>query len=158
MKTNLIVFGTRPEAIKMAPLVLAFKKDNTFHTKVCVTAQHREMLDQVLEKIKSEALAFKANKSKDPVIACMGLAFKPDIDDLRESPALFVSESLEKQGFNVLAVEPNLSENKDRKLTNYNRAVNQADIIVYLVAHNEFNNLEIDSKKTVLDFCGVLKK
>tara|TARA_B100001063_G_scaffold45951_1_gene39694 strand:- start:973 stop:2094 length:1122 start_codon:yes stop_codon:yes gene_type:complete len=49
MKTNLIVFGTRPEAIKMAPLVLAFKKDNTFHTKVCVTAQHREMLDQVLD-------------------------------------------------------------------------------------------------------------
>ena len=88
----------------------------------------------------------------------MGLAFKPDIDDLRESPALFVKESLEKQGFNVLAVEPNLSENKDRKLTNYNYAVNQADIIVYLVAHNEFNNLEIDSKKIVLDFCGVLKK
>ena len=49
MKTNLIVFGTRPEAIKMAPLVLAFKKDRTFNTKICVTAQHREMLDQVLD-------------------------------------------------------------------------------------------------------------
>ncbi len=49
MKTNLIVFGTRPEAIKMAPLVLAFKKNKSFITKVCVTAQHREMLDQVLE-------------------------------------------------------------------------------------------------------------
>ena len=112
----------------------------------------------VLEKIKNQALAFKVDQSKDPVIACMGLAFKPDIDDLRESPALFVTESLEKQGFKVLPVEPNLSENKDRKLTSYNDAVNQADIIVYLVAHNEFNNLEIDSKKIVLDFCGVLKK
>jgi len=49
MKTNLIVFGTRPEAIKMAPLVLAFKKNTTFNTKICVTAQHREMLDQVLD-------------------------------------------------------------------------------------------------------------
>ncbi len=49
MKTNLIVFGTRPEAIKMAPLVLAFKKDRSFNTKICVTAQHREMLDQVLD-------------------------------------------------------------------------------------------------------------
>ncbi len=48
MKTNLIVFGTRPEAIKMAPLVKAFIADSTFNTKVCVTAQHREMLDQVL--------------------------------------------------------------------------------------------------------------
>ena len=49
MKKNLIVFGTRPEAIKMAPLVKAFLKDDSFETKVCVTAQHREMLDQVLE-------------------------------------------------------------------------------------------------------------
>tara|TARA_R110002124_G_scaffold17532_3_gene73369 strand:+ start:241103 stop:242236 length:1134 start_codon:yes stop_codon:yes gene_type:complete len=49
MKKNLIVFGTRPEAIKMAPLVKTFLKDDSFETKVCVTAQHREMLDQVLE-------------------------------------------------------------------------------------------------------------
>jgi len=50
MKKILIVFGTRPEAIKMAPLVKEFEKHtNDFQTKVCVTAQHREMLDQVLE-------------------------------------------------------------------------------------------------------------
>lgn len=50
MKKLLIVFGTRPEAIKMAPLVQEFKKyPEIFDTKVCVTAQHREMLDQVLE-------------------------------------------------------------------------------------------------------------
>jgi UDP-N-acetylglucosamine 2-epimerase (non-hydrolysing) len=48
-KKNLIIFGTRPEAIKMAPLVKEFQKHtHTFETKVCVTAQHREMLDQVL--------------------------------------------------------------------------------------------------------------
>ena len=46
---NLIIFGTRPEAIKMAPLVHQFEKQSdTFITKVCITAQHREMLDQVL--------------------------------------------------------------------------------------------------------------
>lgn len=50
MNKILIVFGTRPEAIKMAPLVKEFEKNNhIFHMKVCVTAQHREMLDQVLE-------------------------------------------------------------------------------------------------------------
>ena len=49
-KKILLVFGTRPEAIKMAPLVKEFQKDTiNFETKVCVTAQHREMLDQVLE-------------------------------------------------------------------------------------------------------------
>jgi UDP-N-acetylglucosamine 2-epimerase (non-hydrolysing) len=49
MKKNLIVFGTRPEAIKMAPLVRAFLNNPNFITKICVTAQHREMLDQVLD-------------------------------------------------------------------------------------------------------------
>lgn len=50
MKKILIIFGTRPEAIKMAPLVKAFQKEKTsFETKVCVTAQHRQMLDQVLD-------------------------------------------------------------------------------------------------------------
>jgi len=48
MKKNLIIFGTRPEAIKMAPLVNQFIADSRFETKVCVTGQHREMLDQVL--------------------------------------------------------------------------------------------------------------
>src|SRR5690606_8575380 len=47
---NLIIFGTRPEAIKMAPLVKEFQnRSEDFDTKVCITAQHREMLDQVLE-------------------------------------------------------------------------------------------------------------
>ena len=50
MKKILIVFGTRPEAIKMAPLVKEFQEDTiNFEIKVCVTAQHREMLDQVLD-------------------------------------------------------------------------------------------------------------
>ena len=49
MKKVLLVFGTRPEAIKMAPLVKAFEKELNIESRVCVTAQHREMLDQVLE-------------------------------------------------------------------------------------------------------------
>ena len=50
MTKNLIIFGTRPEAIKMAPLIKEFMlHGDIFETKVCVTAQHREMLDQVLD-------------------------------------------------------------------------------------------------------------
>jgi UDP-N-acetylglucosamine 2-epimerase (non-hydrolysing) len=49
IKKVLTVFGTRPEAIKMAPLVHSLNNNHTFDAKVCVTAQHREMLDQVLE-------------------------------------------------------------------------------------------------------------
>ena len=49
MKKILIIFGTRPEAIKMAPVVLRLKEAGAFQVKVAVTAQHRQMLDQVLE-------------------------------------------------------------------------------------------------------------
>lgn len=51
MVRNLVIFGTRPEAIKMALLIKAFKKIEGYETQVCVTAQHREMLDQVLNFI-----------------------------------------------------------------------------------------------------------
>lgn len=50
MKRVMLVFGTRPEAIKMVPLVKAFQEDKEhFETRVCVTGQHRELLDQVLQ-------------------------------------------------------------------------------------------------------------
>lgn len=55
VKKILTVFGTRPEAIKMAPLVLALAADERIDAKLCVTAQHREMLDQVLELFEIEA-------------------------------------------------------------------------------------------------------
>lgn len=55
MKKVLVVFGTRPEAIKMAPLIKKLEQEPTFQVKVCVTAQHREMLDSVLEVFKIEA-------------------------------------------------------------------------------------------------------
>ncbi len=48
MKKILFIFGTRPEAIKMAPLVIKFRESKNYDIKVCVTAQHREMMDQVL--------------------------------------------------------------------------------------------------------------
>src|ERR1700737_3372719 len=48
LKKLLVVFGTRPEAIKMSPLILALKESRQFDVRVCVTAQHRSMLDQVL--------------------------------------------------------------------------------------------------------------
>ena len=52
---TLCVFGTRPEAIKMAPLALALAADPRFEARLCVTAQHREMLDQVLDALRARA-------------------------------------------------------------------------------------------------------
>lgn len=107
----------------------------------------------VIERILSEAKAFEDKHGKAPTIACMGLAFKPNIDDLRESPALEVFQALQKAGTEVLAVEPNLKQHKSIHLTDYHQAAETADVIIYLVAHNEFKQLKPNG--AVLDFCGV---
>ncbi|GIU00537.1 UDP-N-acetyl-D-mannosamine dehydrogenase [Sulfurovum sp. TSL6] len=107
-----------------------------------------------IEKIKNAALAFENENGRKAKIACMGLAFKPDIDDLRESPALYITRRLIADGLEVLAIEPNISEHKDFDVVNYNEAVEKADVIVFLVAHKEFKDLKIFGKETI-DFCGI---
>ncbi len=110
----------------------------------------------VIEKIRSTALQFELDNNRKPNIALMGLAFKPDIDDLRESPALLVADTLLSNGkYNLLLVEPNLEENLKYDLTDYREMNGRADIVSYLVAHKEFKGLEFEC--TVLDFCGIKK-
>ena len=106
-------------------------------------------------KVKSTALQFKIDNGRDAVIACMGLAFKPNIDDLRESPALHVAEELAKDGFNILFVEPNLKTSEKFNLTSITEAKDSCDIMVFLVAHKEFKGLNGKIQMQVLDFCGV---
>ena len=112
----------------------------------------------VVEKIKNEALAFEIRKKRKPVVAAMGLAFKPNIDDLRESPALYVAEKLKESGVDVVEVEPNLNNGKRKGTVPYKDAVEDADIIVFLVAHKVFGSMDIAKERVVLDFCGVTRK
>jgi len=105
----------------------------------------------VVEKIKNQVLQFEKDNERVPTIACMGLAFKPDIDDLRESPALYISENL-SQSLNVVVVEPNIESHNFLLLVPHSEGL-KADICVYLVAHNQFNVDDI--KENDLDFCGL---
>ena len=109
----------------------------------------------VIEKIKNAALKFEAQNDRKAKVACMGLAFKPDIDDLRESPALYIARRLKSDGLEILAVEPNIESHKEFEIVDYKDAMEQADIVTFLVAHKEFKNLDIE---TYLDFCGALKQ
>jgi len=111
------------------------------------------------ERVVNEILKFNLAKNRKPVVAMMGLAFKPNIDDLRESPAKhIVSKVLESShDAEILIVEPNVQEHDVYKLTNYQEAFEKADIVVYLVAHNEFKTLPRNTEKLVLDFCGIFK-
>ncbi len=111
----------------------------------------------VAEKIRNAKLNFELEHGRKAALAVMGLAFKPNIDDLRESPAKYIAQKVveDANGEQVFIVEPNIGEHPLYKLADYKEAVEKADIIAFLVAHDEFKTLDIADDKIVLDFCGV---
>ena len=112
------------------------------------------------EKVVNAILRFELENGRKPVVAMMGVAFKPDIDDLRESPAkAIISKVMQSAGNSpILVVEPNVAEHNVFKLTPYKEAYAQADIAVFLTAHTPFRSLEWDDRKIILDFCRIFKR
>ena len=117
----------------------------------------------VLGKIDKAVKAIGKNKS-DLKIACLGLSFKPDIDDLRESPALSIAGKIGLMGFSELfLVEPNISSIPDKlkgesiSITSADKAIKAADIVVLLVDHTPFKkmDLEVLSGKQIVDTRGI---
>lgn len=112
------------------------------------------------EKVKNAMLEFELKNHRKPVVAMMGLAFKPNIDDLRESPAKHIVAKVMQSCNNaeILVVEPNVKEHNVFKLTDYKDAYEKADIVVFLTAHDPFKVLPWRYDKVILDFCGIYKK
>lgn len=112
------------------------------------------------EKIQNEMLKFELKKGRKPCVAMMGLAFKPNIDDLRESPSKYIVTKVMQACNNadILVVEPNVETHNVFKLTDYQEAYDKADIVVFLTAHDPFKTLTWSDDKVILDFCGIFKK
>ena len=110
------------------------------------------------EKVQNEMLKFELEHHRKPIVAMMGLAFKPNIDDLRESPAKYIVTKVMQScnNANILVVEPNVKNHNVFKLTDYNEAYDKADIVVFLTAHDSFKSLPRCEYKIVLDFCGTV--
>lgn len=114
----------------------------------------------VIEKIKNQAIMFEMQNGRKAVVSCMGLSFKPNIDDLRESPALEIFHKVSQENIKVLAVEPNISILENAQLVSINEGLDCADIICFLVNHDEFKELINSSlldNKIVLNFTGIGK-
>ena len=95
-----------------------------------------------VEKIQNEISKFEIQNRKKPIIAICGLAFKPNIDDLRESPAVFIAEKIKRSYPEdmVYFVEPNIKTHGSFKISSWVEAKIKADLHFILVAHNEFKN------------------
>jgi len=130
-----------------ANMIAASRKINNYKSFWCA------------EKVKTAVLEFKLKEGREPKVALMGLAFKPDIDDLRESPAKYIAQKVMQSANNaeLMIVEPNVKEHNVFKLTHYKEAYDQADIVAFLVNHKEFKGLANSENKVILDFCGVNK-
>lgn len=115
----------------------------------------------VTNKISSEIELATIQLNKEPVIGCFGLTFKPNIDDIRESPAMMIFNLLKERGFNVKGIDPNLENTENiGDLISLENAFNDIDIFVILVKHNQFLDPSFTDKlklKNYLDFCGLLE-
>ncbi len=112
----------------------------------------------VIDQIKIAVADASARTGRKPKVACLGLAFKPDIDDLRESPAVHVGTALQAQGYDVVAVEPNIQSHDKFALVTLEDALESADVVAILVKHRQFIPLASAGELNrigVLDFCGV---
>lgn len=133
---------------KQAKIIAAAREINNYKAQWCA------------ERVKNAMLEFELKNSRKPVVAMMGLAFKPNIDDMRESPSKRITTEVlqSKNNADILVVEPNIKEHNVFKLTPYIEAYDRADIVVFLTAHNEFKELKWSDDKIILDFCGIFKK
>lgn len=131
-----------------AKIIAKAREINNYKSQWCV------------ERIKNAMLQFELDNKRKPRVAMMGLAFKPNIDDLRESPAKRITTDVMQSCNNadIMVVEPNIKEHKVFKLTHYKEAYETADVIVFLTAHDEFKTLPWRDDKVILDFCGIYRK
>ena len=150
---------------KLKDLQLRFEEVGTLITDPAVIADQRRYVKLTkeysdLEKINNAMLQYELDNHRKPIVALMGLAFKPNIDDLRESPAKYIVTKVLQGHSNasIMVVEPNVMEHNEFKLTGYQEAYEKADVVAFLTAHDQFKELPWRDDKVILDFCGIFKK
>jgi UDP-N-acetyl-D-mannosaminuronic acid dehydrogenase len=108
-----------------------------------------------------ERVARKAARFKNPRIACLGLAYKPDVDDLRESPSVKIAQGLIDRNIGeVWAVEPFIDEHDSIPLREIQEGVEEADIVILLVGHRQFKRMPRKwlTEKVIFDVCGLFRQ
>ena len=121
---------------EISPLIQTARKVNLNKTNWCK------------EIIKDEYFKINSSTDKKLVIGLLGLTYKPNVGDLRESPALKIFNSLKEEGFKTIACEPYNDQNNENFIFDLKTVFTDSDILVRLVAHDVFNS--INFKNTIL--------
>ena len=108
----------------------------------------------MIDQVQARAAQLEQRIGRPPRIGCLGLAFKPDVDDLRESPALTITTQLLVAGLDVMACEPNLQDHPTIRLHRLEDVMASADLLVFLVCHTPFRGMDLAGRE-VFDLCGV---
>lgn len=147
--------GVGGHCIAVDPWFLVYGNEDEsrlIHTARAVNLRKTEwVIDQVALRAREIA-----GSTRGARVACFGLAYKPNTDDLRESPALEVARRLEADGLDLVVVEPNVKSCAPLELVSVQSALDQADLLVGLVAHQEFAGLDLKGRE-VLDFAGAFR-
>jgi UDP-N-acetyl-D-mannosaminuronic acid dehydrogenase len=112
----------------------------------------------VINRIRQEADALGELLGKAPKIALLGLAYKPNVADLRESPACQIAHALTDDKRDIICVEPHAKSVKGLKLVSLDEACGNADMAVVLVRHEAFSGINDRATKpgAIFDFCGLV--
>ena len=111
----------------------------------------------VIEQVQSRAADLQHRLGRPVRIGCLGLTFKPDVDDLRESPALHITTQLVLSDLHVLACEPNLESHPTIMLYPLQQVLKDSDLLVFLVSHSAFRGLDLRGRE-IFDPCGVTQQ
>ena len=111
--------------------------------------------DWVVQKVLQASQEWEKSHGRAARITCMGLSFKPDIEDLRESPALYIAKKLAAEAEHLSCCEPHVQQLSGLTLIEQNEVNEQSDMVVVLVAHSCFRHFGRNENLTVLDFCGL---
>ena len=152
--------GVGGHCIAVDPWFIIYRNRNQANLIKNARSTNLSKTKSVINKIKNFSKSMKKSKmNKSIKIICLGLSYKPDIDDLRESPAVNIVETLTNDGYKIKAVEPHIKFHPKIKLTNINAIFEDNIIVVVLVPHTQFGKSKYLKRLKLintLDFCGLL--
>ena len=147
--------GVGGHCIAIDPWFLVAEEPNITTLIQSARIVNKRKTDWVISKIQEFIKKHDQDINKDSSIGCLGLSYKPDVDDIRESPALEIVRRLIKLKINAVVCEPNISSIEGIDLLDIDTLLRSSEIIVILVAHESFKEIDLSGKK-VIDFCGVI--